>query len=272
MDQDQQVEDEGAALWAEIAAEEDGTEVIHAEPQEGAAPATPKVEAPAPEDEKPDPVSALQKQVEELTGLVKSSVGRIGALQSEIAKRDAAPAPSHTQVAVAAKSTEKWKQLKSDFPDWADAVEEFVSANASPQFKPDEIVERATKSVAEAVDAAHVKTAKQLASFAEPGWDKVVNSDEFNQWIATQPAAYVAKAAEASANWDAVEVVSVVRDFRKATTPTPTKARGTEKSGQSRLASAAVPAGSAATRKSTEDLEGPDYWKHLEQEERRSAA
>jgi len=268
MEDEVQAEDNGQQLWDEVAAEDNGEAPV-------TPPEQPKVEAkPAPVEDKPDPVAALQKQVEELSGLVKSSVGRIGALQSELAKRDAAPAPSHTQVAAAAKSTAKWSQLKTDFPDWAEAVEEFVSANAVQPVKPEDLIAQAKESVSSVATDVHVRTAKQLAAFAEPDWEEVAGSDGFNTWLQKQPAEYVARAAEASEKWDALKVVSVIRDFKKATAtpPTPPKARGSANGGQSRLASAAVPSGSAATRKSVDDLDGVDYWKQLAQEERQQAA
>lgn len=266
---------EGQALWDEIAAE-DGKPAPETPPEAATeevtpAPAAEPAEAAAPPQV--DPV-ALQKKIDELTGLVKSSVGRVAALQSALDKREAAAsAPTHTQVANAAKSTEKWKQLKADFPEWAEAVEEFVSANAAPAVNADEIVAKATASVGSVVTEAHMNTAKQLAAFAEPDWESVVQSAAFGDWIGKQPADYVAAAAEASEKWDALKVVSIVRDFKKATTKTsPTVTRGSAPSSQARLASAAVPSGSAATRKSTEELEGEDYWRQLAREERQNAA
>ena len=61
---------------------------------------------------------------------VKTTEGRVAAMQrdAELARRQVADAPSQKQIVTATANPEKWDQLKEDFPEWAGAMEEYVTA------------------------------------------------------------------------------------------------------------------------------------------------
>lgn len=256
---------EGQAIWDELEAEEDSPQKPAQEPKDQE-PEQGEPEEPAEEvkkePERPDYVAALERQVAELTNLVKSTVGRVGSIQSELAK--IGQAPTKSEIAQAKSDPEKWAQLKSEFPEWGEAVEEFVASKLRPS---DDVLKSAQELVDGRVSAIVMKTAQEIATLAEPDWQEVVESDEFDQWLRKQPADYVSAAAEASANWDAVRVVSIVRDFKK----TKTSPRATAGSSQSRLAAATVPSGSTPSRRRLDDLDGKAYWDELDRQERLSA-
>lgn len=274
--------EDGQAIWDALEAEERGEtreqsqepaqeqqpkEQQQQEPQADTQPEAAQETAPkegeVKQQDRPEYVSALEKQIAELTNLVKSTVGRVGSLQSELAKlgKVAAAAPTQVEIKQAQKDPEKWAKLKSEFPDWGEAVEEFVATRAPD---PSRILETAQRIAEEKATAAAIKAAKDIASLAEPDWEEVVQSDEFDRWLRQQPAEYVAKAAEASANWDAVRVVSIVRDFKAKTQPQ----RAAKDTRQTRLAAAAVPSGSNPSRRKLDELDGKAYWDELDRLER----
>jgi hypothetical protein len=78
-------------------------------------------------------LDALEANQTALLQQVKTAEGRVAAMQREfdVAKNAAkavGDAPTAAQIAAAKGSTEKWDSLKTDFPEWADATEQFVKA------------------------------------------------------------------------------------------------------------------------------------------------
>lgn len=232
-------------------------------------PAAPEPQAADPRDIKPEYVSALEAQVNELKELVKSSVGRVGSLQSALDKMQKhAEAPTAAAVAQAAKSSAKWEAMKKDFPDFAEAVEEYSAGlvASNPSIKPEELLAQSKEFAESRASEVHIRNAKALATLVEPDWEKTVTSEEFQKWLGKQSADVFAAAARASAEWDAPEVVKLVRGFKSAAAPQ----RGTGSNSQRRLASAAVPTGVHGARTVDEsDLDGEAYWKQLAKEEAR---
>lgn len=264
----------GQKIWDELAAEEESKPAPeHTQPPEQETqPDQPKQDGQEPQDaggqqgekQRPEYIAALEKQVAELTNLVKSTVGRVGSLQSELSKLHnvAAHAPTQAQQRAAAGNPERWAKLKEEFPEWGEAIEEFVMSRAVPGTE--DILKSVQQIADERVTAATIRTAKAIASIAEPDWESVVESDEFDTWLRKQPAEYVSAAAEASAAWDAPRVVAIVRDFKKQKQ----SQRATNSTSQSRLAAAEVPTGSTASRRRTEELDGKAYWDELARQER----
>lgn len=275
--------EQGQEIWAELEKEELG----ESSPPQATAPEEEEPEAPPPEKPAPPPlvrqqaadprdikpayVAALERQVGELTGIVKSSVGRIGSLQSALDKIQRAP--TQQQVQAAMKSSAKWAALQKDFPDFAEAVEERVAGIAqTPGISPEEILRQAREFAEVKVGETHIRTAKTLANIIEPDWEKVSGSQEFLTWLENQPAEVFARASKASAEWDAAEVINLVRSFKASSAPAAAPQRGPERGGRQRLASAAVPTGVTGARAVDEEaLDGEALWKHLAKEEARAA-
>ena len=77
-------------------------------------------------------IDDLEKSNQELIHHVKTAQGRVAAMQreteiakrvkDEVAKKDS---PSQKEITTASKNPEKWDNLKEDFPEWAEAMEEF---------------------------------------------------------------------------------------------------------------------------------------------------
>jgi hypothetical protein len=139
---------------------------------------------PAAEDE--DPVAKRFAALEEH---LKRAEGRIAAMQREQAaaakkvteKVDVAP--TQAQQAAAMKDPEKWTALKKDFPEWGEAIHDFLAANL-PQGGP--TAEDLAKQVASQVEA--LAAAREVARIERkhPGWQDMVKTKDFIDWRAKQ--------------------------------------------------------------------------------------
>lgn len=213
--------DEAQQVWDEEAAKLDAGDEPAPEP-EAAAPEEPPQEEPAPAKVQapeqpsdplaglpPDVVKAKLAQIDQLAQAnaqlmqhVRSAEGRVAAMQREMqaaraAQQSVAPqdAPSKQQMSAAAKTPEKWEQLKKDFPDWADAMEEFVSSKlssqpqqpAQPQVDPRQIAWYVQQQVAQTRAEMGRRLEEARVESKYENWRDTVNTTEFAQWFAVQP-------------------------------------------------------------------------------------
>ncbi len=291
---DSQVED-AQALWNTLAEERaepsEAKEFIEAESTETENPAEATTEADATEatqqaeDEKTDPFDALPPevrarlaqldtlaaQVAELPKLaqsVKTAEGRVAAMQRELdVARNAAKAvreaPTQAQISAASADTTKWAKLQDDFPEWAEATEQYVKAQLAgltPQqaqaFDPAEVdarieqrLEAERKSMAALVEEAKVEG-------KYPDWKDTVNGDEFKTWYAAQPADIQALA-NSPAGRDAIKLIDRFESAKAA----PAEQVVAER--KSKLAAAVTTkpgSPGARTTKSVDDMTPQELW------------
>mgnify|MGYP001765480895 CR=1 FL=1 len=241
--------------------------------------AEPEPEAPAPEAE--DPLAGVPEGVRkqlaridelaaanaQLTQHVRSAEGRVAAMQRELqvakaAQQTVAPkdAPTQTQVAAAAKSLKKWDALKTEFPEWADGVEELVAANrADPQpqapvFTPEQVAELVRKEVA----AVEGKTARMVESLRvetkHGNWQDTVNSTEFTQWFLVQNPETRALADSPNAA-DAIRMLDLFQEAKKRPAAEIRNERG------ARLAAAATTRpGTTPPPKNESEMSAEEIW------------
>jgi hypothetical protein len=190
-----------AAAATEPAPTEATVEPVPIEP----APQASESPAPAPQEQE-DPLASLPEavrqrlsRVDDLERLVQSqandlraAIGRVGAIQSELAaakqvSKQVDQAPTQAQMAAAAKTPEKWEQMKADFPDWAEAIEARLSVLppqlAAPAINPEEISALVQAEVDRRVDAEN----RQLIERKHRGWQELVKQPAFLDWRAAQP-------------------------------------------------------------------------------------
>jgi len=132
----------------------------------------------------------LQKSNEELRHHVRAAEGRVAAWQREKEQQKQVVTPTNADMEKATSDPEKWTQLKEDFPEWAEAMEEYVASKlgrASSNANPDQInqlIEERTSQIRnealEAIEFAKLET-------RHDDWKTVVSSPEFDTWIKTQP-------------------------------------------------------------------------------------
>lgn len=171
----------------------------------------PKVEEPE------DRVAKLESLVSGLAENVKTFTGRVSQMQSELAKaavaqRAVQDAPSDNEIKAASKSQEKWDRLKTDFPEWAEAIEERLGATrpaAAPQVDPNALREELREQL-------RMELQHELIADKHPGWGEAVKTAEFSTWLQAQPAEMQALTSSEKAR-DAIRLLDAFQARDKAT-------------------------------------------------------
>lgn len=294
MDENQLSLEEAQKVWNEEATKLDAGEASPAEEIQAAAPETPQdddqIEAqateaqPAEEPEQPeDPLAGLPQAVKDklaqidqlaqanaqLLHHVKTAEGRVAAMQREFqqaraAQQSVAPqeAPSQGQIANAAKNPEKWEQLKQDFPEWADAMEEYVTSklgNAQPQqagLDPQAVAAFVHQQVAQTkAEMGRLMEEARIEGKYE-NWRDVVNTTEFAQWFTVQPPEVRALADSAAAR-DAIRMLDLFHSTKSRSASEIKQERG------ARLAAAATTRpGQTPPPKTLDDMSPEELWNY----------
>lgn len=163
-------------------------------------------------------INQLKQSNAQLLHQVKSTEGRVAAMQREAeqarrAQQAVAPqdAPTQGQIATAAKNPEKWEQLKQDFPEWAGAMEEYVASklggiSVQPGVQADQVTSYVDRKLAEerAAMTKAIEEAKVEGKYEN--WRETVNTPDFAQWFALQ-AAEIRALADSTAGRDAIRLL-----------------------------------------------------------------
>lgn len=283
----EKTEQSAQAIWDELDQEESGKAPSKdAAPTEPAAkpvePDQPATEAKADDESvqpEQEPVSetpsaeptALDKRLDELTHLVKSTAGRVGALQSELTKigqtaaKGVSEAPSQSAIATAAKTPEKWARMKEDFPEWAEAVESLVGTVAQPKAGDSDAVVELRKEI-QAIHQQAYEDAKDIVSDIDPQWEEKVRSPEFAAWLKTKPEDEQQRIAQSVRPRVVLNAIKSFEADRKAAADRAAK-------NKSRVAAAAMPSGNSPTpRKNVDDMSEAEYWAYLDEQDKKAQA
>lgn len=168
-------------------------------------------------------IDDLQKANEDLKNHVRAAEGRVAAWQREREEQKRlSAAPTQTDIAKATANPEKWDQLKQDFPEWAEAMEEYVGfkvGQPSQGVSEDQlnklIEERTEKIRAEALEA--IEYAKLETKHGD--WRETINSDDFVKWVGSQPVD-VYNLIDSPKAADAVKVIDLFKQSRAPATTT----------------------------------------------------
>lgn len=214
-------------------------------------------------------------QIPQLFQHVKTAEGRVAAIQRELDSAKAAAkatsnGPSATQIQAAATSTEKWDSLRTDFPEWAEATEQFVKA--SLQGHPAKQVDGLTPAQVEAMVGERIaseRTATQRAieeakvEGKHEDWKAVINTPQFVDWYSKQTADVKALGASESGR-DAIRLLDTYRSAAAA------PAAQVQESRQAKLAAAVNtrPGAAAPVAKTIDQMTPAELWEH----ERKRAA
>lgn len=168
-------------------------------------------------------IDELKKANEDLRHHVKTTEGRVAAWQREREQQKqqaAVSTPTASEMSKAAGDSEKWKQLKQDFPEWAEAMEEYVSAkvgsgySSAPTDQLTQLIEERTAQIRadsqEALEYAKLEIRHE-------NWKEDVNSPDFASWLNTQPVT-VYNLIESPKAADAIKVLDLYRAAKKAPT------------------------------------------------------
>lgn len=175
-----------------------------------------------------DRIDALERSVGTIGQLeqrFKTAEGRVTAMQREldVAKKAATVAtvaPTAAQIVAAKASTDKWDALKGDFPEWADATEQFVKAELAgltPKQTATLTPEQVEAMVEQRMTAMRAETAKALEHARVDGkydtWRETVNSDEFLRWHAAQTPAIQALSSSTQGR-DAIRMLDLFHEAK----------------------------------------------------------
>lgn len=239
--------------------------------------------------ERLDSLSKVAELVPQLQNSVRTAEGRVAAMQREmdVARQaaKAAPsqaAPSQAQIAAASGDVKKWESLKSDFPEWADATEQFVNAKLAG-LTPQQAQTLGPDKVAEIVRDAEVKAqARALAAVEEAkvelkyeNWADIVTSADFRGWFDGQPDD-VKALAKSKRGRDAISLIDKFQahaDAAAAAQVTEQQQPGTSQVQQARTQKLAAavstrPGTGVAPSKTVDEMSPAELWEY----ERRRAA
>lgn len=198
-----------------------------------------------------EPLSELQELENRLATRMRNVEGHIGGLKSQLqrafeAKKEGVQdtvAPTNAQIQDAAGrkgSTEKLDALRTEFPEWADALTELEENLAAPQaastapqgetFTREEVANLVTAEQNRLREIFKVDT-------AHPGWEETRNTPEFAHWRDSQPET-VQVLADSSVAADAIKMLDL---YKEATKPAAPANPETKEKSKERLKRSVVP-------------------------------
>lgn len=271
------------AIWNELDQEDQSIAAGDPPPEKAeptpAAKAVEQAPVPAPQvGGLSDQERAMLGQIPDLVNAVKTTIGRVGSLQSELVKIGNAAAvraddsPTQHQIEKAAASKAKWEALQKDFPDWAEGVEALVSSRvpSTPSIDWDKEVGARVAAALQPIqgDAAAREAIKQelaieVVEAIDENWKEVPKHPQFDTWLKTKDAAYQHRA---NNSWKPTDVLRVIRDFRKEVVDTAPAAK------PNKLSQAALPRGTSKVniQKPVEEMDANEYWHYLDEQDRRA--
>lgn len=303
MDEEQLTQEQLQDLWNEEATKLDAGDAPADEPQ-AAAPTgddqSPQDEPQVRDDQQaannepaPDPLAALPEEVKaalakithleqanaQLLHHVKTAEGRVAAMQREFQQaRQAATqvaaqdAPTQGQMAAAAKNPEKWEQLKQDFPEWAGAMEEYVTAKLggvqqqAPGLSPQAVQELVNTQVAQTRQEMGRLLEEVRIESKHGDWKATVNTPEFAAWFQLQPA-------ETRALADSPRAADAVKMLDLYETAKAKPAQDVRQERSQRLAAAATTRpGQTAPSRSLDDMSPAELWNYEARKREKSRA
>lgn len=218
-------------------------------------------------------IEALEAQVHQQNRDFGAAIGRVAAMQREFeAAKKAAPSPgagpTQAEIAEASKSPEKWEAMKSDFPDWSEAielkVEQMVSSRLSG-LKPTDSNPVDAPNIDEIVEQRLQRERQELAREREelrveirhPEWKTTIQTPEFAAWLNAQE--MVVK--DLAASPQASDAIKLLNEYAKSAAKPVTEVKQ-ERS--TRLAAAATTKPShTAPPKSEAEMTPKELWDYL---------
>ena len=202
---------------------------------------------------------------------LKQAESRIGALTNQL--RDAAAAkapgqqatgpdlPSQGQMDAAANSTAEWKELEADFPEWAKAIDQRISAlkaeiGTSPQSP--------TPGISRDDINAEIDSALEIRALTRefPDWKSTVKTASYKEWLPSLPPTEQAKHNSPKAD----DAIDLLRAFHKSRGTAKTATEIAEERRQ-RLITAQTPQGkSLRGPKAEADLTEAEFRQHAAKE------
>jgi hypothetical protein len=279
-------QDEALKIWQQLDAEDAGTAPAPAdEPQ---APATTPdapakhhnadvadaksagdEAAPVAEQALLDKIAGLETMLSQVTQRLRNAEGHIGGLGSQLKQQlqtaqqvtaKGGDAPSATEIREAQKSPEAMARLKTDYPEFAEAMESALNERLSSL---EQKLQQQQQSAPAAVSPQEISRLRSefAVEVRHPGWQELVRTTEFVGWLQRQPREVQMLAASESPQ-DAIRLLDLHSEIAKSATSQRTQ----------RLSSAAaIPSGRSGgnvRQKAVEDMSPEEYWRYLDELDR----
>lgn len=228
-------------------------------------------------------VEGLEQRLRKNEGITGNLNSQLKASQDEVAKLKTAldqratsaaagvVAPTAAAVAAAAGKSEKWNQLKAEFPEWAEAVEERLGSQAPAAAVDldalrkqigDELAASLTTNLTASIRSQiQGETEERLVNVAHRGWKDTVKTPQFTDWMKGQPAEVQALGASPVAE-DAIALLDGFRSWQ-TTQPVPVDPATVAAQRKQRLTDAATLVRGGASQapvKSTDDMSAEELW------------
>lgn len=172
-------------------------------------------------------IQVLNSTVSGMEGRLRQNESRVGNLTHEYktAKKvaeETKASPTNEQMQEAAKTAGGWEDLKTNFPDWATAIEskinetnqDFISKNDFDQFK-DSILKNDTSNNTTVTKEELKELELKLIDVLHPNWQETVNSQDFISWVQTQPIDIINKVNHSEDARDAINVLNTYKDQKQ---------------------------------------------------------
>lgn len=266
-----EAEERNGASAADSVDELEATSQASAEQRQArAADATGAGEEAAPSSEQMllDKIAGMESVLTQLTQRLRNAEGHIGGLGSQMKQQLQAAqqlaakggdAPSAGEIRDAQRSPEAMARLKSDYPEFAEAMESALNERIS--MLEQKIVRQApAASSVTPEDIARLR-AEMAVEVRHPGWQSAVQEPVFQGWLQRQPREVQMLAASESPQ-DAIRLLDLYSDGGRTATAQRT---------QRLNSAAAIPSGRSganARQKAVEDMSPEEYWRYLDELDR----
>ena len=191
--------------------------------------------------------------------------GRVGALQRELqmqknqaseAAKLVREAPSKEQMAEAAQDDETWKELREEFPEWADALDSRTSKLRDELMGQINTLRQQPQAVD--LDGLRKEYEVKLLTLAHKDWRETVNSPEYSAWLQTQPYDVQQRALESTDALDCIAVLDAYKSSKKDVAQVVTKRK------ERLAASVTAPGGGRPVQaKGIDDMTPEEYRAHV---------
>lgn len=269
-------------IWAELDAEESGAPIqpvtietteSKAETESAAAAGEqPAEETPKDNAAEGDRIAGLESTIARLEQRLRQAEGKYGELNSIVRQSQVAAqavreaggeAPSAREIADAKGSAEKFAKLKADYPDFAEAIEEFVvSRQPAMPFDPNEL----RAQIAEERAALDLERRKLRVEIRHPGWEDEIKTAQFAGWLDRQQPE-VKMLADSNEPAAAIRVMDLFRAAHPKRSERPDQDPNLQ-------AAAALPGSRRQSNrpKPVEEMTDEEYWRYLDAQDAAAAS
>jgi hypothetical protein len=216
-----------------------------------------------------DKISGLETMLSQVTQRLRNAEGHIGGLGSQLKQQlqtaqqvssKGGDAPTATEIRDAQRNPEAMARLKSDYPEFAEAMESALNERLSSL---EQRIAQQQQPVQAGVTPQEISRlrSEMAVEVRHPGWQDRVQTPEFRGWLQRQPREVQMLAASESPQ-DAVRLLDLHIDATSSASNQRT---------QRLNSAAAIPSGRSGAnvrQKAVEDMAPDEYWRYLDELDR----